>query len=449
MLEVTPFLRNVSDLESWSFFEPSAAAVDNSYALFRNRATLGMRVTTPRLTVQGAFQYGTVVGLPRRATGPGPLGPGAMYFDAAHTPSAFQLYFKALSLRVKDVVPGVSIEGGRMAFRSSMESASASPALEAIKQDRLDGRLIGEVEWSTFERAFDGVRVDLDRTPWHATAGLLWPTQGGFEESANPTIDKLRVGTASITVKSARTGELQFFATHYRDTRDIAARPDNTGRQAAAADISLWNLGASHVGIYPLASGRADTLLWFSGQAGDWYGNTHRAFSLIAEGGHQWPSRGRPWLRAGLQYASGDDDPSDLRHGTFFPMLPSTRPDLLAATFAQMNLRDTFAEVHVEPHARVAVRAAVHRLSLADANDRWYSGTGATARRGTFFGYVSRRSSGATRLGTLMQISAEGMVTKHWSVTGSLGIVEGGGVVRGLFAGNRLTVVSLRSVVGF
>jgi hypothetical protein len=161
-IKAVPFLRDVTGVESWSFFEPRVAA-DPDYTLLSNRATLGVRITTPRLDVQGAFQYATVVGLPRRAMGPGPLGPGAMYFDAAHTPSAFQLYFKALSLRVKDIAPGVSVEGGRMGFRSGMESPSATPDLDAIKRERLDGRLIGEVDWSTFERSFDGVRVDLDR----------------------------------------------------------------------------------------------------------------------------------------------------------------------------------------------------------------------------------------------------------------------------------------------
>ncbi|MGH9174802.1 MAG: alginate export family protein, partial [Vicinamibacterales bacterium] len=324
-----------------------------------------------------------------------------------------------------------------------------SPAIDIIKRDRLDGRLIGEVEWSTFERAFDGVRFDVDRPRWHTTAAVLWPTQGGFEESANPTIDKVRIGTTSVTARLRRSHELELFATHYRDSRDIAARPDNTGIPTTSIDVSVTTVGASHVGTYAAAAGRVDTLVWVSGQVGDWYGDDHRAWSLMAEGGYHWTFPWQPWVRAGLQYASGDDDPADLRHGTFFPLLPSSRPDLLAATFAQMNLRDLFVQVRATPHARVTLQGSVHRLSLANAGDRWYSGSGATARRGSFFGYLGRPSLGATRLGTLLQVMAEGTVTRWWTLKGSLGTVKGGGVVRGLFAGDRLTVFSLESALAF
>ena len=448
-IEVVPFLQDVTLLESWSFFEPPNDAVDASYRLLSNRATLGVRVRSSRLDVHGAFQYAQVFGLPRRATGPGPLGPGPLYYEAAGTRAAYQLYFKALSVRLKDILPGLSVQAGRMGFRSGVESPSASEAIAAIKADRLDGRLIGEVEWSTFERAFDGVRVDVDRPRWHTMVAALWPTQGVFEESANPTIDKIRLGTASLTLKSADARELQFSVNHYRDTRDITARPDNTLFEATNADISVATAGVSHVGLYLAGSGRVDTVVWFAGQVGDWYGVDHRAWSLMTEGGYQWPSEWRPWLRAGLQYASGDDDPTDARHGTFFPMLPSTRPDLLAGTFAQMNLRDLFGEIRLEPHPRVTLRADVHRLSLADARDRWYSGTGATARRGPYFGYRSRRSSGETGVGTLVQFSAEGALSKRWKLKASVGSVNGGGVIRGLFASHRLTVVSVQSVVGF
>ena len=130
-------------------------------------------------------------------------------------------------------------------------------------------------------------------------------------------------------------------------------------------------------------------------------------------------------------------------------MLPSTKPDLLAATFAQMNRRDLFAQIRLEPRTRVTLSAELHRMSLTNARDRWYSGTGATGRRGDFFGYVGRPSSGATGLGTLLQLSAEAVVTKRWTVKGSIGTVKGGPVVRGLFAGDRLTVLALESALSF
>ena len=130
-----------------------------------------------------------------------------------------------------------------------------------------------------------------------------------------------------------------------------------------------------------------------AGQFGDWYGSDHTAFSVIAEGGYELPLPWRPHVRGGLMHASGDDDPRDLRHGTFFPMLPTTGPDLLGGTFAQMNLRQFFGEVRLVPSARLALSASLNRLSLVRAEDRWYSGTGATAIRGTYFGFSGRTSA--------------------------------------------------------
>ena len=90
---VTPFFLDTTRLESWSFFEPPPTGGDPTYSLAGNRATMGVRVTSRRLDVEGSFQYAQLVGLPRRATGPGPLGPGALYFDAARNPRATLLAF--------------------------------------------------------------------------------------------------------------------------------------------------------------------------------------------------------------------------------------------------------------------------------------------------------------------------------------------------------------------
>jgi Alginate export len=452
--EVTLVLRDVTRAESWSFFEPPAGGGDPSYSLLGNRATLGARAKGRRFEGYGAFQYAQLVGLPRFAVGPGGLGPGAFYYDAARASGAYQLYFKALSLRVNDLAPGLSIEAGRMGFSSGDESRSPSPELEALKRDRVSGRLIGEAEWTPFERAFDGVRIDLNRSRWHVNGALFFPTQGAFEESANPTIGRVRVITTALSRRAAsaaasRPAEVQVFANHYRDGRAIRTRPDNSGRAAIAVDIHVATVGASWVGMGPLRDGRWDAVLWAARQFGDWYGDAHGALSVIAEGGYRWQSAWHPWLRAGTLFASGDDSAADARHGTFVPLLPTTKPSLLAGTFAQMNSRDLFAELRLTPIDRLALASSVHRLGLARSTDRWYSGTGATAIRGAYFGFSSRSSNGATTLATVIETSAQATMSRRWSLVGSVGIARGGEVVRRLFAGRRLTVLALESVLAF
>jgi hypothetical protein len=114
-----------------------------------------------------------------------------------------------------------------------------------------------------------------------------------------------------------------------------------------------------------------------------------------------------------------------------------------------MNIRDLFAQLRLQPHVRLGITAEAHRLALAETADRWYGGTGATAFAGNYFGYTGRVSSLATALGTLVEVSGAASVSRRWTVTGSVGTVKGGEVVKRLFAGSRLTVVSLESAFRF
>ena len=109
-------------------------------------------------------------------------------------------------------------------------------------------------------------------------------------------------------------------------------------------------------------------------QLGDWYGLSHRAGSVALEAGHRWTRAAwRPWLRAGYLWASGDDDWRDDRHTTFFQMLPSSRRYALSSAYAQMNIRDVFAQAMIEPR-RFNARIEIHRLSLAKRRRSLVSG---------------------------------------------------------------------------
>jgi hypothetical protein len=103
-----------------------------------------------------------------------------------------------------------------------------------------------------------------------------------------------------------------------------------------------------------------------------------------------------------------------------------------------MNLRDLFAQVLLQPHPRAHLRADVHRLDLASGADRWYQGSGATAREGRFFGFSSRSSGEATGLGTVVEGTADVRVSRYWSIKGYGGRMWGGPVVRSSFTDDRL-----------
>ena len=181
----TFFARNWTRVETWRFFEPRPGGGDPDYAFVANRLQGGVRYARPRWDFTGALQYVQFGGLPTGAVGPGALGTGALYFDAAGETSSSGLYLKTFNLRFRPA-PGVSAIVGRMPYASGAESPSGVPAVEAVKRQRLDARLIGEFEWSLYQRAFDGARLDIDRPAWHLTTSVLMPTQGGSRSRPTP-----------------------------------------------------------------------------------------------------------------------------------------------------------------------------------------------------------------------------------------------------------------------
>lgn len=441
----------MSRVESWSFFDPPPAGGDPEYTFVANRLRLGVSRAWPRVTVNASMQYVQFGGLPSGASGPGLLGTGAVYYDHSGRTDSRGVYLNALSARF--VLPReVTIQAGRLPYQSGAESSSGRPKVETVKRARVDGRLIGEFEWSLYQRSFDGVRGDVDRPAWHASGAWFRPTQGGFEEDAGTWMRGIDVAAATLAWRPSvivPATEVSVFALRYDDDRPVTGRPDNRGIVASRADIGITTLGATVVGSRPWAQGDADWLVWFAGQTGSWYEERHRAWSLAAEGGFQWKAPWQPWLRAGVLHASGDGDPRDDRHGTFFPMLPTVRKYAFTTAYSPMNLRDAFVELILRPTGRMTIRGDVRRLHLANAADLWYSGSGATQQRGRFFGYAGRPSGGATDFGLVFEGAADVAVTPRWSINGFVGTIRGGPVVHAAFAGDWLRFAYLENILRF
>jgi hypothetical protein len=448
---VTATLSNVTRVESWSYFTPPPGVEsDPQYTFVADRAELGVRVDGSRFDIAAGFNYVRIENLPVNAIGPGGLGAGAFYFAAVGVPYSYQLYLSDLELRAKRRDGSLSITLGRMHYASGLEVTSHSTSLQRLKRERLASRLVGDFESSQYERRFDGVRIDANRHAWHASGSVLMPTQGGFEESANLTMPRVQVAVGSLTRTASPTREWQAFGVVYRDRRADLARPDNSALADGPARVTIGAIGGSFASVSQTTTGERDMVVWGAGQVGDWYGSGQRAFSFAAEAGHRWTRAAlRPWIRGGYSYESGDGDPRDRRHGTFFQMLPSSRQYALSSAYTQMNLRDAFVQAWVEP-ARVSARVELHRLDLASGADLWYHGSGATASvPGRFFGFSGRRANGATSLGTVLETVVELPIARHWSLNGYAGTLWGGDVVKQSFAGHRLTTAFLESVVRF
>ncbi|MDO8678146.1 MAG: alginate export family protein [Acidobacteriota bacterium] len=443
-------LINLTRVESWHFFEPPATGGNPDYTFIANRLRVALTGTWKRFDLSTAAQYVQFGGLPPKAVGPGPLGTGALYYQHASRTDSYGAYVRALSLRAR-LPHGVTLQGGRFGYTSGSEAPSGRPKIEAVKRARVDSRMIGEFEWSLYQRTFDGLRGDVDRKAWHVTGTWLRPTQGGFEEHAGASLSGIDVLAGTVALRpdvALPKTDLSIFAYHYDDDRQVAARPDNSGRTASRVDVGITTLGAAAVGTAPAGRGDFDWLAWFAGQTGSWYGQNHQAWSLVLETGYQWKARWQPWIRVGFLDASGDGSPSDDRHNTFFPMLPTVRKYSMTTAYATMNLRDLFAESIVRPTAKITARAAIRRLWLANGGDLWYAGSGATQNTGTSFGYAGRRSGGTTDLASaVIEGAVDVTLARHWSANAFLGVIHGGQVVAASFPGRWLRFFYLENVV--
>lgn len=448
-------VRDTTRVEFWRYFEPRPGGGDPDYQFIANRLFADVEFRGRAADVTAALQYVQFGGLPTNAAGPGALGTGPQYYEQSGRDSnSGHAYVRLANAKFKTLWPGGTVQVGRFAYASGAESPSGDAKIEAVKRSRLDTRLIGEFEWSLYQRTFDGVRVDQDRPAWHASGAWYIPTQGGFEDSAGASLRRVKVAAATFSVKpsaSFKHSDWQGFVYRYDDDRAVTARPDNTLETVAAADVHITSVGTSLVGAYRVgAGGRVDALGWFVRQFGTWYGQDQSSGAVAAEVGYQRPATAwKPWLRAGWFSSTGDTDASDNRHETFFQMVPTARRYSLSTIYNLMNLTEVFGQAILRPRADIGVRLDFHHLLLTEPTDLWYAGSGATQAAGSTFGFAGRRSSGSTALGNIGEGQIDWTVTPHFTVTGYAGRMAGGAVVSGTFADRFLTFSYLETVIAF
>jgi hypothetical protein len=139
----------------------------------------------------------------------------------------------------------------------------------------------------------------------------------------------------------------------------------------------------------------------------------------------------KSWVSAGYSYGSGDSDPNDARHGTFFQVLTTPRQYARFPFYNMMNNKDAYATMNLRPRSKLALRSELHALWLADAADLWYLGGGAFQQ--TTFGYLGRPSNGSRDLATVWDVSADYQVTRVLTATAYYARASGKGAVANIY----------------
>lgn len=184
--------------------------------------------------------------------------------------------------------------------------------------------------------------------------------------SANPELD-VTLGGLSLTLKrlpAAPPADVRVFYLYYDDSREAPLRVDNRPlavRMTDAAAVGVHSVGGHAVTVVDAGPGMVDLLGWTTLQAGAWGEQDHQAWAWALEAGYQLPRLlAAPWLRIGWNRSSGDDDPDDALHETFFQVMPTARIYAQLPFFNLMNSEDLFAQLILRPHARVTLRTDRH-----------------------------------------------------------------------------------------
>lgn len=410
-----------SRVERWDWFEGREG--NSHYGLGHSLLRVGLGQQRDRVDWQVEASQVAILGLPQDAVAPAPLGQlglGATYYVAnGNSANNASIFVKQAFVQLKRLGP-TSLKLGRFEFFDGAEAKSADETVTTLVQTRIAHRLISNFNFTAVQRTFDGAQFAWNARAHGVTAFAARPTRGIFQVDGMRELDvQVYYGAFNQATKGPRgAASLRVFGVGYVDTRSPVVKTDNRPTALRTADqghIKIGTWGADYVRVFnTAASGTFDVLGWGVVQTGTWGSLTHRAGAFVGEVGWQAASSPvKPWVSAGYSYGSGDGDPTDSRHGTFFQLLTTPRQYARFPFYNMMNNEDTYATISLRPVPKVAVRSELHRLQLADAADLWYLGGGAF-QPGTF-GYTGRPSNGRRALSAVWDVSADYPLTRFLS----------------------------------
>jgi hypothetical protein len=330
-----------------------------------------------------------------------------------------------------------SLQIGRFEFLDGSEVVPKNATLAAVKRDRVAQRLIGNFGFSDVGRSFDGVHYVYGSPSDNFTFVGAVPTRGVFQVDGWGW-NRIGFGYGSYTRQWGSKGhaaDTRLFFIEYDDFRHIL-KTDNrplSARRGDLANIRIDSFGGHTLHVLETGSGAVDLLFWGAVQTGRWGIQSQRAGALDVEAGFQpkMLEKVKPWLRAGFTYGSGDGNPNDKRHTTFFQLLPTPRPYARFPFFNMMNTEDVYGMLQLRPHPKVTVSTEFHALRLSDSNDLWYSGGGAF--QPWTFGYSGRATSGRRSLGNLYDTGVDYRVNRKLTLSAYFGYTQGLAVMEQIY----------------
>jgi hypothetical protein len=411
----------------WDWFK---APPDNTYGYGESLLRFGLSQTIARWDWKVEITQATILDAPNTAVSPstaqGQLGLGASYYVANNNSWPAAAFLKQAFARYS-FDGDKNIRVGRFEFFEGLETKPKNPTLAWLQPNRVGQRLVSNFGFTVAQRSFDGVDAHYGQGTWDITAMAARSDQGVFNMNGNPELN-VDIQYLAYTKSDWQNRFLwRVFAIGYHDGRTGITKTDNRPlpvRQADHQNIRIGTYGGDFLTAIPAGPGQFDFVGWGALQNGQWGEQYDRAGAADVEGGYQLLHvASTPWLRGGWWRSSGDNNPSDNKHGTFFQLLPTPRVYARFPYYNLMNSTDEFVQVIDRPKPKWELRSDLYWLKLTSAKDLWYQGGGAYDNK--VFGYQGRPSGGFNSFTSAVDISSDWRATPHLDVGGFYSYVWG------------------------
>ncbi len=243
-------------------------------------------------------------------------------------------------------------------------------------------RLISTLDWANTRRRFDGVKVFWTDDTWDIDMFYVKPTPVNLAKGMNRKPDRYDHDTDFyglwVTYKAMPKHGIEGYFLAYDGTGPA------TNANGRMGDRCVYTLGGRFWG----KPAPWDYELEAAGQLGSFAGDSVRAWMLSAVLGYTVPQF--PWqtrIGLGFDYASGDNDPGDRTHGTFFQHFPFGHAYLgFIDLVGRQNIIAARADLSMKPCKNVKFKLTYHTFCRASDTDALYNAGGGIVRGGGLAG---------------------------------------------------------------
>jgi hypothetical protein len=427
-------------VDAWQWF--AAPPETETYGYYESLLRIGISQSLQHWDWNAELSQAAVLGAPNDAVSPvsaqGQLGLGGTYYASNggnSNPAAAFLKLGYARYRFGSGQEDKNLRIGRFEFFEGLETKPKNPTIAWLQANRVSQRFISNFGFTAAQRSFDGLDGHYGQGSWDVTGFAARSDQGVFNMNGNP---ELNVDAQYLAFTKHALNEhvlWRAFAIGYHDGRTGLTKTDNRAlpvRQTDHENIRIGTYGGNIIADVPAGGAHLDFVAWGAYQNGSWGRQSDSAGAGAVEAGIQ-PSHAptAPWLRSGWFESSGDKNPTDGKHTTFFQILPTPRAYARFPFFNLMNNKDEFVSLMDKPVKQLALRSDLHWLQLTSGKDLWYQGGGAFDNK--VFGYVGRPANGHTSFASLADISADYKATSSLSVGFYYGYAWGKSVIKAIY----------------